>query len=96
MSSFHIDMIAHMLAKFSSIRNHNSNARAVANIAMVKKDKARRIEDMLITQAQRGAIQGALDEEQLIQMLESISEMEGKSKGKVTMQRRRMDDDDDW
>jgi programmed cell death protein 5 len=70
---------------------------AVANIAMVKKEKARRIEDMLITQAQRGAIGGAIDEDQLIQMLESISEMEGKSKvAKVTIQRRRMDDDDDW
>jgi programmed cell death protein 5 len=64
---------------------------------MVKKDKARRIEDMLITQAHRGAIAGAIEEDQLIQMLESINEMEGKSKvGKVTIQRRRMDDDDDW
>jgi programmed cell death protein 5 len=70
----------------------------LANIAMVKADKARRIEDMIITQAGRGVIDGVLEEEQLIQMLESISEAENKGKGtgKITIQRKRMDDDDDW
>uniref|UniRef100_A0A6T8NCK2 Uncharacterized protein n=1 Tax=Hemiselmis andersenii TaxID=464988 RepID=A0A6T8NCK2_HEMAN len=70
----------------------------LANIAMVKAEKARRIEDMIITQAGRGAIDGVLEEEQLIQMLESISEAENKGRGtgKITIQRKRMDDDDDW
>lgn len=72
----------------------DSTVSSVSNIAMVKKDKARRIEDMLIQQARNGALGGPVEEDQLIQMLESISEIEGKSKvGKVTMQRRRMDDD---
>ena len=70
---------------------------AVNNIAMVKKEKARHIEDMLITQAGRGAIQGVVEEEDLIAMLEQISEAEKKrGVGKVTIQRRRFDDDDDW
>jgi programmed cell death protein 5 len=46
----------------------------VANIAVVKPDKARKIEDMLIMNAQRGAFSGQISEEQLIQMLESITE----------------------
>eukprot|EP00960_Hanusia_phi_P032600 749933-Hanusia_phi.AAC.10 len=41
---------------------------------MVKKEKARKVEDMLIMNAQRGAIGGQIDEAQLIEMLESINE----------------------
>jgi len=64
---------------------------------MVKAEKARRIEDMIITQAGRGAIGGVLEEDQLIEMLESLSEMETQGRaGKVSIQRKRMDDDDDW
>jgi hypothetical protein len=44
----------------------------VANIAVVKPDKARKIEDMLIMNAQRGAFGGQIS--QLIQMLETITE----------------------
>ena len=47
---------------------------AVANISVVKPDRARKIEDMLIMNAQRGAFSGQISEEQLIQMLESITE----------------------
>jgi programmed cell death protein 5 len=54
----------------------------VANIAVVKPDKARKIEDMLIMNAQRGAFGGQISEEQLIQMLESITE-KSKSSTKV-------------
>jgi len=62
------------------------------NISMVKKDKARKIEDMLIMRAQRGQLGGVVDEETLIQMLESINE-QTESKSKVSFTRRRMDDD---
>uniref|UniRef100_A0A7S4P753 Programmed cell death protein 5 n=3 Tax=Guillardia theta TaxID=55529 RepID=A0A7S4P753_GUITH len=64
----------------------------LSNIAMVKKDKARKVEDMLIMNAQRGAIGGQIDEAQLIEMLESINEQTEKET-KVTFQRRRIDDD---
>jgi hypothetical protein len=47
---------------------------AVANISVVKPDKARKIEDTLIMNAQRGAFGGQISEEQLIQMLESLTE----------------------
>ncbi len=46
----------------------------VANIAVVKPDRARKVEDMLIMNAQRGAFSGRISEEQLIQMLETITE----------------------
>mmetsp|Transcript_23270 Transcript_23270/g.52256 ORF Transcript_23270/g.52256 Transcript_23270/m.52256 type:complete len:151 (-) Transcript_23270:49-501(-) len=64
----------------------------LSNIAMVKKEKARKVEDMLIMNAQRGAIGGQIDEAQLIEMLESINEQTEKET-KVTFQRRRIDDD---
>jgi programmed cell death protein 5 len=56
----------------------------VANIAVVKPDKARKIEDMLIMNAQRGAFSGQISEEQLIQMLETITE-KSKSSTKVSV-----------
>ena len=46
----------------------------MANIAVVKPDRARKVEDMLIMNAQRGAFSGRISEEQLIQMLETITE----------------------
>ena len=63
---------------------------------MVKSDKARKIEDMLIMQAQRGTIGGQVTDQQLVEMLEGISE-QSRAASKVTIQRRRaFDDDDDW
>merc|ERR1711939_803105 len=64
----------------------------MSNISMVKKDKARKIEDMLIMRAQRGQLGSVVDEDALIQMLESINE-QTETKSKVSFTRRRMDDD---
>jgi programmed cell death protein 5 len=64
----------------------------MSNIKMVKADKARKIEDMLIMRAQRGQLGGVVDEDTLIQMLESINE-QMESKSKVSFNRRRADDD---
>ncbi|KAG5186139.1 double-stranded DNA-binding domain-containing protein [Tribonema minus] len=66
------------------------------NIAMVKKDKARALEDMLISAAKQGKLGGKVSQEQFVQMLEGVSaQMERKTK--VTMRRRRNigDSDDD-
>merc|ERR1719231_2105103 len=60
----------------------------LGNIGMVKKDKARKIEDMLIMRAQRGQLGGVVDEDTLIQMLESINE-QTETKSKVSFTRRR-------
>mmetsp|Transcript_63048 Transcript_63048/g.137053 ORF Transcript_63048/g.137053 Transcript_63048/m.137053 type:complete len:131 (-) Transcript_63048:40-432(-) len=67
----------------------------LSTIALVKPEKAKKIEDMLIMNYQRGAIQEPLSEERLKGLLGQISEQMGGGSGpKVTFQRRRMDDDD--
>jgi len=64
----------------------------LGNIGMVKPDKARKIQDMLIMQAQRGQLGGVVDEDTLVQMLEKIN-AQFEEKSKVSFTRRRMDDD---
>ena len=77
----------------------------ISRLSLVKKDKARMVEDSLIKAATTGRLQGKVTEEQLIAMLEQIGAGGGgeeavgggsKSRG-VTIQRRKygMDDDDD-
>ncbi|EFN54396.1 hypothetical protein CHLNCDRAFT_24727, partial [Chlorella variabilis] len=67
----------------------------LARISLVKPDKARAIEDMLIMAARRGQIQEKVSEARLIELLEQVSEQTEK-KTKVTIQRRRGALDDDW
>eukprot|EP00898_Chlorokybus_atmophyticus_P005215 jgi/Chlat1/5695/Chrsp38S09022 len=62
-------------------------------IALVKADKARGVEDILIRAAQQGQITEKVTEDRLISMLEQISER-SQAKTKVTIQRRRGFDDD--
>ncbi|KAL4458392.1 hypothetical protein ABPG75_013257 [Micractinium tetrahymenae] len=64
----------------------------LARISLVKPDKARAIEDMIIMAARRGQIQ---EKARLIELLEQVSEQTEK-KTKVTIQRRRGALDDDW
>lgn len=68
---------------------------AVARIALVKPEKARAVENMILQMAQRGQIQEKVSEDRLRSMLEQISEQEGASK-KITITRRRpaFSDDD--
>lgn len=70
------------------------SAFAVSRIALVKPDKARRVEDIIINAAKRGSLSGKVTEEALIGLLEQINEQTA-SKTKVTIQRRRMFDDED-
>ncbi|GBF91698.1 hypothetical protein Rsub_04002 [Raphidocelis subcapitata] len=67
----------------------------LARIALVKPDKARGVENMILTAAQRGAITEKVSEERLRSMLEQISERDSKA-SKITIQRRRpaFDEDD--
>lgn len=67
----------------------------LARISLVKPDKARAIEDMVIMAARRGQIQEKVSEARLIELLEQVSEQTEK-KTKVTIQRRRGALDDDW
>jgi len=45
----------------------------VARIGLVKPDKARRVEDMIIGAAQSGQLRGKVDEANLISLLDQIS-----------------------
>ena len=69
---------------------------AVSRIGLVKPDKARSIEDMILNAAKRGALTEKVSEERLIELLEQVNEQTSQ-KTKVTIQRRRrvFDDDDD-
>nr|GMD87844.1 DNA-binding protein DDB_G0278111 [Ipomoea batatas] len=67
----------------------------VARIALVKPEKARGVEDVILRAAQFGQISEKVSEEKLIQLLEQINTQTTKQT-KVTIQRRRsvLEDDD--
>eukprot|EP00197_Chlamydomonas_leiostraca_P008034 CAMPEP_0202866346 /NCGR_PEP_ID=MMETSP1391-20130828/7333_1 /ASSEMBLY_ACC=CAM_ASM_000867 /TAXON_ID=1034604 /ORGANISM="Chlamydomonas leiostraca, Strain SAG 11-49" /LENGTH=128 /DNA_ID=CAMNT_0049546281 /DNA_START=66 /DNA_END=452 /DNA_ORIENTATION=- len=68
----------------------------LSRIALVKPDKARAVENMILAAAQRGQLGEKVSEERLVSMLETINEKQGTTKPKITIQRRRpaFDDDD--
>ncbi|KAJ3100763.1 hypothetical protein HDU97_001934 [Phlyctochytrium planicorne] len=64
----------------------------LARISIVKADKARAVEDLLIRMAQGGQMRGKVNEKMLIDLLEQINETKTEAKYNV---RRRADDSDD-
>ncbi|KAH6576477.1 hypothetical protein BASA50_006762 [Batrachochytrium salamandrivorans] len=73
----------------------DNNARErLARIKIVKSDKARAVEDMLMRMAQTGQIRGKVGEPQLIDLLEQISSQQ-QSATKITYNRRRDNDSDE-
>ncbi|XP_065064272.1 programmed cell death protein 5-like [Rhopilema esculentum] len=79
----------------SQILDQNARAR-LNSIALVKPEKAKMLENMLIQMAQRGQLSGKMNEDGLKSVLASISQQTEKST-KVTINRRRyaMDSDED-
>ena len=80
----------------SQILDQSARAR-LNSIALVKPEKAKAIENMLIQMARCGQLQGKLSEQPLISLIEKVnSQIEGQ-KPKVTIERRRyaMDSDDE-
>eukprot|EP00262_Sarcandra_glabra_P002779 TRINITY_DN13170_c1_g1_i3.p1 TRINITY_DN13170_c1_g1~~TRINITY_DN13170_c1_g1_i3.p1 ORF type:complete len:129 (+),score=34.33 TRINITY_DN13170_c1_g1_i3:90-476(+) len=67
----------------------------IARIALVKPEKARGVEDVLLRAAQMGQVAEKVSEERLISLLEQINNQTSKQT-KVTIQRRRsvLEDDD--
>ena len=61
-------------------------------ISLVKKDKARQIENQLITMARSGRLGDKIDESRVIAMLEALDKK--KAVTKVTIKRRGIMDDD--
>jgi len=68
----------------------------LSRIAIVKADKARRVEDAVINMARSGQVRSKIDEPQLIMILEQISGPGEEAKPKITVSRRRYDEDDDF
>ena len=79
-------IIAQILTKEANIR--------LNNIAVVKPEKAEKLEMLLIQNAQRGAFQGKVTEPQMIDLLEQVSEKEAKPAASISFSRKRFDDDD--
>mmetsp|Transcript_3428 Transcript_3428/g.9149 ORF Transcript_3428/g.9149 Transcript_3428/m.9149 type:complete len:131 (+) Transcript_3428:3424-3816(+) len=73
----------------------NEARERLSRIALVKPEKARAVESMVLGMAQRRQITSKVSEEQLVSMLEQINEQTGGSKPKITIQRRRYNFDDD-
>lgn len=77
----------------SQILEQGARAR-LNSIALVKPDKAKMMESMLIQMARSGRIAGKLSETQLITLLQDMSEKTQK-KTTVRFNRKRIDDSDD-
>eukprot|EP01026_Neomeris_dumetosa_P062610 TRINITY_DN592_c0_g1_i1.p2 TRINITY_DN592_c0_g1~~TRINITY_DN592_c0_g1_i1.p2 ORF type:complete len:129 (-),score=31.34 TRINITY_DN592_c0_g1_i1:414-800(-) len=69
----------------------------LSRIALVKPEKATRIEEMIVNMAKSGRLQEKISEQQFIQLLEQVNE-KTETGMKVTIQRRKQidDDEDDW
>ena len=66
----------------------------LANIAVVKPEKAEKLELILIQNGQRGLLQGKVTETQMIDLLKQVSENEIAPASTITFKRKRFDDDD--
>lgn len=81
----------------------NSDARErLSRIALVRPQRARQVEDMLLRMAQTGQLRGRVTEEQLISVLDQLEQVETASNNsangpqKITYVRKDAFDDDDW
>ncbi|KAJ3067488.1 hypothetical protein HDU98_009290 [Podochytrium sp. JEL0797] len=74
----------------------NSARERLARISIVKQEKARAVEDLLIRMAQGGQIKGKINEAQLIDFLEQLNEQQAsKQESKIKITRRNVVDSDD-
>ena len=67
----------------------------LGNIAAVNADKADKLENILLQNAQRGAFQGKVTEAQLIDFLAQVNESNSSSAVTVERSRHKFDDEDD-
>ncbi|KAA1113451.1 hypothetical protein PGT21_031795 [Puccinia graminis f. sp. tritici] len=80
----------------------NDARERLSRIALVRPQRARQIEDMLIRMAQSGQLRGRVTEEQLISVLDQLERAESGSTAsvnqpkKITYVRKDAFDDDDW
>ncbi|KAJ3013144.1 UNVERIFIED_CONTAM: hypothetical protein HDU68_000855 [Siphonaria sp. JEL0065] len=74
----------------------NSARERLARISMVKQEKARAVEDLLIRMAQSGQLRGKINENMLIDLLGQLNEQQqAKVESKIKITRRNVADSDD-
>ena len=67
----------------------------LGNIAVVKPEKAERLESIIIANAQRGMFQGKVSEAQLIDLLNQMGGLEAEKATKIEIAKHKFDDEDD-
>ncbi|SCQ16082.1 apoptosis-related protein, putative [Plasmodium ovale] len=77
-----------------SLLTPDAHAR-LSRIAIVKEENAMRIEDIIIRNSQMGLLTKKIDEEQLIKIIEQVSERIHKKEPVIEIRRRKQFDDDD-
>ena len=83
-----------MQAIMQQILSHDALNR-LNNIRVVKPEKALKLEQLIMQNAQRGTFQGKVSEQQLVGLLEQVGEMEKENVLKVEIKKHRFDDEDE-
>ncbi|CAG9465628.1 unnamed protein product [Pedinophyceae sp. YPF-701] len=69
----------------------------LSRIAIVKPDKAKAVENMVLGAAQRGALRGKVSDEQIVDLLQKVGGGDAGRGPKITFMRKAGGlDDDDW
>ena len=67
----------------------------LSNIRAVKPEKADKLEDIIIRNAQAGKFQGKVSEAQMIDLLEQLGGIEKENEIKVTIKKHKFDEEDE-
>ena len=78
----------------STVLTQEARAR-LATLGAAKPDRARMVEDIIISNTRMGAIRGKVDEDKLKELLERVNSQAPKRETRVQYERRRVFDDDD-
>ncbi|CRG99303.1 apoptosis-related protein, putative [Plasmodium relictum] len=89
----HEELLEQRRIILKSLLTPEAHAR-LSRIAIVKEEKARKIEDIIIRNSQMGLLYKKIDDDQLIKIIEQISEKIYKKE--PIRRRKQFDDDDDF
>lgn len=67
----------------------------LANIAVVKPEKAEKLENIIIQNAQRGMFQGKVSEAQLLDLLNQFGEMSVTANSEIVRSKHKFDEEDE-